>query len=82
MLVSMPPVLICPGCEQRLTEASNAMRRHASQMNQAIDRVRRGLTEAQYDDFKGRLIVSFNEAQSAWNAYCRHLIEHGLLPEV
>jgi len=37
-------------------------------------------TEEQRRDFTTRLVASFNDVQSAWDAYTEHLIEHGLLP--
>ena len=73
---------VCVGCEKRMEEASNAMRRHAGQMNCALDSVRGGrLTEQERQDLKVSLSASFNEAESAWNAYREHLTEHGILPE-
>lgn len=82
MLAAMLPISICPGCEQRLTTASNAMRRHAEEMNTAISSVQTGLTEEQVDEYKIRLIASFNDAQTAWDAYRAHLREHGILPVI
>jgi len=78
----MPHTIVCLGCEGALDEASNALRRHASLMNKTFDRVRRGkVPEEQISDLRGRLVESFNEAQSAWDTYRKHLAEHGLLPE-
>jgi len=78
---SPSPTRICPACEQRLTQASNAMRRHATDMAEAIHLVRWGdPTEDQRQHFTTRLVASFNAAQSAWDTYREHLIEHGLLP--
>jgi len=74
-----PRIVICKGCEERLTEASNAMRRHASEMNSAINLARIGATEEQATDFRARLVASFNDAQSAWDTYREHLNQHGLL---
>ena len=78
----MLSIRICPGCERRLAEASQAMRRHATDMNRATQLLVRngGGGEEQRQDFKARLVASFNDAQSAWEAYREHLIEHGLLP--
>jgi hypothetical protein len=58
------------------------MRRHATDMNSAIQLVVRnaGGSEEQQQDFRARLLTSFNDAQSAWDAYREHPIEHGLLP--
>jgi hypothetical protein len=74
--------VICQGCEQRLTEASTAMRRHASHMNQAIEMARRGPTEEEKKDIRATLVASFNDAQSAWDTYRDHITEHGLLPSL
>jgi len=56
------------------------MRRHASLMNTAIQLARSGPTEEQREVFANQLVSSFNDAQSAWDAYRAHLVEHGLLP--
>jgi hypothetical protein len=57
------------------------MRRHASQMSKAPYLVQSSSsTEEQRQDFRINLVLSFNEAQSAWDAYREHLIEHGFLP--
>lgn len=71
---------ICHGCDQLLTEAANAMRHHASVMHAAIQSSEGSLTEAQRKDFADSLVASFNDAQSASEAYHQHLFEHGLLP--
>lgn len=43
--------------------------------------VRSGIaTEEQRQDFRIEFVLSFNDAQSAWNAYREHLVEHGFLP--
>ena len=78
----MPPIRVCHGCEQYLTTASDAMRRHAEDMRSAISSVQTGLTEEEIDQYKARLVASFNEAQSAWEAYRAHLREHGILPVI
>lgn len=56
------------------------MRRHAADMYRAISR-KADMTEEQVDDYRNRLITSFNDAQSTWDAYHSHLTEHGILPE-
>ena len=57
------------------------MRRHASVMDYAIQVADGGPpTEEQRKDFTDRLVASFKDAQSAWDAYCEHLAEHGVLP--
>ena len=73
---------VCLACDTRLNEAANAMRHHWSEMNAAIYEVQSGrLTEEEWQELKPSLWASFNEAQSAWDAYREHLIEHGILPE-
>jgi len=66
---------ICPACERRLNETSDAMRRHASRMSRAME-----APEDRRPEFKAMVTASFLEAQAAWDAYRDHLIEHGLLP--
>jgi len=78
----MPPIRICHECEQLLTTAANAMRRHAEEMHTAISFVQAGITEEQVDEHKIDLIASFNNAQSAWDTYRSHLREHGILPVI
>jgi hypothetical protein len=56
------------------------MRRHAADMYRAISR-KADMTEEQVDDYRNRLITSFNDAQSTWDVYRSHLTEHGILPE-
>jgi hypothetical protein len=51
-------------------------------MRSAISSVQTGLTEEEIDQYKARLVASFNEAQSAWEAYRAHLREHGILPVI
>lgn len=76
------PIKPCPGCEQRLLQASGAIRHHESQMNTVMELAQTGrMTEEVKPDFKVMLVASFNEAQAAWDAYREHLIEHGILPE-
>jgi hypothetical protein len=38
------------------------------------------MTEEQRQQFKCDLAATFGDAQSAWDAYRDHLIDHGLLP--
>jgi hypothetical protein len=58
------------------------MRRHAEEMRIAISSVQTSLTEDQVDASKIKLIASFHDAQSAWDAYRAHLREHGILPVI
>ena len=73
------PIRICHGCAERLTTASNALRRHASQMQAAIQLTRTRPTEQQLEDARTNLRESFNQAQAAWDEYSAHLMEHGIL---
>ncbi len=76
----MPPVRICAHCETLLTEASQEIRRHAGVMHTALDWVRRGDTDkGRHEEFVAMLLESFNQSQSAWDAYREHLIQHGLI---
>jgi hypothetical protein len=80
MLPSMLPIPICSRCDQRLRQASIAMRRHGTDMEAAIRMKQSGKpTEEQRQEFVARLVASFNAAQSAWDSYREHLTKHGLL---
>jgi len=80
-LMSTLPIRVCLECDELLTEASNAMRRHAGDMTVGMFLIQRGdLTEEARLDFKTRLVASFNEAQSTWDTYREHLRGHGILP--
>jgi hypothetical protein len=58
------------------------MRRHAAGVLEAVKLNERGApTDEQRRNYKAILVASFNDAQSAWDSYREHLIEHGLLPE-
>ncbi len=71
---------ICPRCDQLLDDAANAMRHHSADMALAINLAQSGNpTDQQRQEFTTRLVESFNDAQSAWDAYREHLVEHGLL---
>jgi len=78
--------MVCRGCSRRLDEAANAMRAHANVMRQALDLSRDGsMVEELRQDLttrlkSTRLKSSFNDAQSAWDAYRQHMIEDGYLP--
>jgi hypothetical protein len=79
-VAAMLPIPICSRCEQRLREASIAMLRHGADMQTAIDVRRRAKpSKEQRQEFVARLVASFNAAQSAWDAYHKHLTKHGLL---
>lgn len=71
--------IVCQGCDERLTATSTAMRRHATVMHEAIELAQADfLTDEQRKNFTASLIATLNDAQSAWDAYRSHLIEHGL----
>ena len=78
----MPPIRICHECEQLLTTAATAMRRHAADMHKAISFVQTDMNEEQVGRYQVRLIASFNDGQSAWDNYRSHLREHGILPVI
>ncbi len=79
----MLPLRICKHCEELLMVVQDTMRHHAAYMTKAIT-LARNLNAQQAEEYRheftAELVASFNEAQSAWDAYCEHLIEHGLLP--
>ena len=78
---SMQRTRVCPGCEDRLTHASNAMRRHLSDMHSALDLARsESITDEQRQLFAASLSETLAEAQVAWDGYVKHLAEHGLVP--
>ena len=75
-------VKLCSGCELRLLEATMAIRHHESEMNSVMELARKGgLDEESKQCYKASLTSSFNDAQSAWDAYRDHLIGHGILPK-
>ena len=75
-------ITVCAGCEQLLEQASKAIRGLQAEMSTASSITRNGSpTEKQRQDFKARLLASFNHAQSVWDEYCEHLIEHGIVTE-
>jgi hypothetical protein len=63
-----------------MTDASNAMRRHGSQMASAIQLGQTDLSEEERREIAASVAESFREAQSAWDAYREHLVQHGLIP--
>jgi hypothetical protein len=36
-------------------------------------------SEEEREEFVAKLVASFNAAQSAWDTYREHLVQHGLL---
>ena len=73
-------IRVCPGCNHRMTDAANAMRRHGSQMDAAIQSAQTDLTEEMRQEIGARLVSSLKEAQEAWDAYRNHLAQHGIIP--
>jgi hypothetical protein len=56
------PNRVCYGCSERLTQASNALRRHASLMALAVEQfLSREPTEEELRDYTERVTASFNE---------------------
>ena len=79
-LTNLSTIRVCLECDKLLTEASDSIRRHAGDMTVGMFLIHRGdLTEEARQDFKTRLVGSFKDAQSAWDAYRAHLMEHGIL---
>jgi len=77
----MLPTHLCHKCDKQLTDASYAIRRHSSLMSRSIKIDRNGsLSDKQLLELASNLEATFNVAQSAWDAYRDHLIDHGLLP--
>jgi hypothetical protein len=76
----MQSVRICPGCEQRLHNAADAIRHHAALMSRGVSFSRAEHPREELHQLKANLEATFNEAQAAWDAYRDHLIEHGILP--
>jgi hypothetical protein len=62
-----------------MTDAANAMRRHATQMLEAIQLAQTDLSEEERLETGAKLAASFSEAEGAWNVYREHLIQHGIL---
>ena len=80
---SVLPIRVCMECDELLSEASDAMRRHAGYMTVVMELIRRrDITEEVRQDFKSRLVASFKDAQSTWDGYREHLFHHGILPNV
>jgi len=78
----MPLSFICDECVERSTESSNAMRFHARlvQLVNQPGRSRPARVDREY--LRDRILASFIEAQSAWDNYREHLIQHGVVPAV
>ena len=76
----MVTIKLCRDCQQKLDNASNALRHHAAEMEKAILLARTGSpTEEEFQDLRTRVWASFNDAEAAWDSYRQHLIEHGFL---
>jgi hypothetical protein len=71
---------ICAECEQRLKEATTAIRYHEANMHRGLELNEQGyLTEEFRRQLAPEVVASFNAAQAAWDAYREHLIMHRLL---
>jgi hypothetical protein len=62
-----------------MTQTANAMRRHGNEMLRAIELSKTDLTEQQFQEAAVRLRESLKEARAAWDDYCEHLSEHGII---
>ena len=71
---------ICLECTQLLNAGVDAVRRHSAVASQAVDVARSNPTDEKRRENRAVFAASFQEAQSAWDAYRKHLIEHGILP--
>jgi hypothetical protein len=70
----------CPGCQYRMADVANAMRRHENQMSAAIQLAQSDLSEERRQEIAVEVTASFNKAHGAWSAYREHLIQHGITP--
>ena len=71
---------ICAECGLLMTNALDAMRSHETDMVNCLQlNVEARLTEELRRIFAPKVVASFNAARLAWEAYCQHLDEHGLL---
>jgi hypothetical protein len=65
---------ICAECEALLDDA------HRVQMSTGISlKVHGYLTDELRNELAPVVVASFNAAQAAWDGYCEHLIQHGLI---
>ncbi len=83
MLLGMEPRrrLICNLCRDRLMDAKDAIRRHETLLETAVEAVqKREPTDEEHQRYTVLLQETFNAAQSAWSLYRDHLTEHGTLP--
>jgi hypothetical protein len=71
---------ICAECGKLLEQALIAVRQHESELNKGLTMNVSGyLTEELRQQVAPIVVGSFTNAQTAWDAYCDHLIVHGLL---
>jgi len=78
----MVNILVCRGCEELLSDASYALRRHSAAMSNAILSAERdSISQEEFENYRTEVRSSFKEAQERWDAYREHLVEHGLLLE-
>jgi len=71
---------ICAQCGKRASEAATAMRYHEADLTNGLSLNIDGyLTEEGRRQLAPAVIKSFINAKTAWDAYCQHLDEHGLL---
>ena len=60
-----------------MADTAYAMRRHESLMEEALRIAKTDTNEEHLQEMRAVVAASFNEAQSAWDAYREHLIQHG-----
>jgi hypothetical protein len=71
---------ICPECERVLSLVVTALRQHEGDIHTGLKLNLEGrLTEESRLMLAPEAVESFNATRVAWDAYCRHLDEHGLL---
>jgi hypothetical protein len=74
---------LCKLCPEVLSQAITAMSRHRAVMERAMRMQQEGnVTEEQRQQYRAELASTFNQGQSAVDAYRNHLIEHGVPLEV
>jgi hypothetical protein len=76
----MTKIRICAECGERLTKALAAIRVHQTDIVRGLKFNEEGyLTDEKREELAPTAVESFNAAQTAWDAYRRHLDAHGLL---
>ena len=74
----MIKMVVCKGCEERLNNASYALRRHSAALTTAMNTAQaNSISEEDFENYRSEMRTTFQEAQAAWDAYCQHMVEHG-----